>query len=258
MKKLYLNLNKYLFNFNAEGGSGAGGSGSGSGAASGAAVAGEGAGAGSDAGKGATQAGGQGDAAQPQQGADWRSSLPEDIRGHESLKDVKSIEDLTKAFLAKAVGSKLPEKLVVPQGIPENLAKWGLEEAKLDQDQFNKVVAKHAELQKQQMTALVTAHKAGLDSLYKEWGAEKDANLQLANRVLNFADPDGKLEFVKFLKSPESGFAMMNPMIIRLFHNIGKSMKEGGVIKSENVPANVTGQKVNQAYDMYPEHAPKK
>lgn len=179
----------------------------------------------------------------------WIDTLPEAIRGNEKLKNFKSLEDLAKAVLDVQAP---PTEIKLPEGTPEAVGKWAVEKG-LTQDQFDSVMKKHGEIIAEQSGQLLETHKAGTQELFKNWGESKDENLGLANRVVAYADPDGKLELIKFLKSPESGYAMVNPLVIKLFYNIGKSMKESGMLKNETPPlkANTT-KATDMAYEQYP------
>ena len=244
MKKFY--LSKYLYNFNTDAGAGeAAGGGAGSGQAA-------------DT-SGAPDAGatGAGNASGTESAKDWFSTLPEDIRNHEKLKGVKTGEEFVKAVLSTAKEGAVPEKYALPEGAPQEIADWAKSE-KLSQAQLDNIIKKHAEITDTQFKSRIEAQKAGAVELFKSWGAEKEANLQLANRVLAMSDPDGKLGVAKYMQSPESAYAMMNPIIIRMFHNIGLALKESGFIKGDFVPANQNnGVKVNPAHEMYPGQVPK-
>jgi len=245
MKKLYTEWSKYLYNFDT-------GEGEGAGAGGGAAGAGGAEGAGAAAATPSQQPEGASGTV-----VDWRESLPEDLRGHDKIKSISSIEDLAKALVSVKEAPVVPEKMILPSGVPEELGDWAVKTG-MTQTQFDAALTKFQEIKTVEMSAVVEKHKAGMNELYKVWGESKQENLNLANRVLAFADPDGKLELSKFLKSQESGYAMMNPIVVSLFYNLGKTMKESGVLKSAKPTTEQPTQKVNLAHEMYPNQAPKK
>lgn len=245
MKKVYLSLNRYLWAKNDDTGygAGAGGVGGDAGAADGAPDA--GAGTGTPDGQAATGT-----------EIDWKASIPAELVDNPRFKDVKSLDDMVKAYAAIKEAPVVPEAMTLPEGIPPELGAWAVESG-LTQEQFDSTLAKYGEIETARLEGVKVANKAGEVELLKAWGENSSANLQLANRVLDFADPDGSLKLGEFLKSPESGYAYNNPRIMTLFYNIGKAMKEGGALKSATPPKNPQGKKVNLAHELYPEQAPK-
>jgi len=243
MKKLYSTFSKYLYSFNAD--AGAGGAGAG----------GEGAGAVVD--QGAAASGGAapaGAAASTQQAADWFNALPEEVKKHERFAGIKTGEEFVKALTTE---TQTPEVYTLPEGTPEALGAWAKSE-KLTQKQLDSILKKHQEVVSENFKGMVAANKAGAVKLFEAWGADKPANLQLANRVLAMSDPDGKVGVLQYMQSQESGYAMMNPVVIQMFHNIGKHLQESGFLKSEVAGDVSSTKKVNVAYEMYPENVPNK
>lgn len=247
MKKLYLKLEDYLTNKNnANGEAGAGGDG------------------------GATPPSGEPAGTPPEGGAppasngepnaepsDWRASLSKELLENPRLKDIDSVEGLAKALVEFQDGTpNVPEAMAMPEGVPAAIGEWAVGLG-LTQEQFEGVLAKQQEVYSANLEGVKAANLEGEKALYEKWGEAKDENLALANRVVAFADPDGSLELVKFLQSPESGYAFNNPVILQVFHNIGKAFKEGGALKSDTPPNDPNRKKVPKAHLKYPQQAPK-
>lgn len=244
MKKVYLNPARYLLNKNSEGdGVGAGGTGGENAEGTGA----------PDSSVGSPGSEGQ---SQPAVIPDWKESIPSELKDNPRFANVETLDDVLKAFASIKEAPVVPETMTLPEGVPAEIGTWAVENG-LTQEQFDATLNQYATIEKGRLESVMAANKEGEAALYEQWGDAKKENLQLADRVVQFADPDGKLKLGEFLKSPASNYAYNNPMILTLFHNIGKAMKEGGALRSTTPPSGAVTKKVNKAHEMYPEQAPK-
>lgn len=114
----------------------------------------------------------------------------------------------------------------LPDGVPSSVADWA-NTHKLSQDQLNaslhffgNVSQAQAQAQQQQLRLAGEAH-------IKNWGENRDYNLKLAQRALRQNDPNGAL--TKALN--ETGYGN-HPAVLDFLLNLGKSMQEGGFLKS--------------------------
>jgi hypothetical protein len=218
--------------------------------------------AGATGGEGGSEGGGQSNAgAGGVAGApptDWFSALPETVRGHEKLKGFKSGDEVLDFISKASTPVAVPETYTLPEGVPAETGAWA-KGLGLSQAQLEGVLKQHQQVLTVQEKAMVESNKAATIKLFESWGAEKDAKLQLANRVLAMSDPDGKLGVAKFMQSRESGYAMMNPLVIQMFANIAEKLKEHGFVQSGNPgTGEVTKKTVHVGHEMYPDLAPKK
>lgn len=238
MRKQFLNIHKYLFTCNTD----AGAAGAASGESGGQGGSPDGAGAGG-------AAGGQ---------SDWFMSLPENVRGHERLKSFKSGEEVLDFISKAAMPVAVPETYTLPPDVPAETVQWA-KGLKLTQEQLDGVIKQHQTVLTAREKAMVEDNKAATIKLFEAWGDQKDAKLQLANRVLAMSDPEGKLGVAKFMQSRESGYAMMNPLVIQMFSNIAEKLKEHGFISSENPGGGDAAKKTTHVgHEMYPDLVPKK
>lgn len=188
---------------------------------------------------------------------DWRDSIPQEYANDPRFKEASSLVDVLKAYGGVTEAPALPETYTLPEGVPEEVKEWG-KEAGLTQEQFDLVLNKYGSVEASRLEGVKVANKQGFDQLVESWGEESKANLQLADRVIQFADPKGDLKLAEFLQGPQSNYAATNPMIVQLFLNIGKAMSEGGALVGDPVPGNTTGKKVHYAHELYPDNVPKK
>ena len=192
---------------------------------------------------------------------DWRGSLPEDLRSHPALTDIKDVGGLAKSFVhaqsmigadkivmpkpdaspaemadfynklgrpGAAEGYKFSETTV--EGVPKDEAtqKWardifhkhGLTQKQAD-GLYQDYVAKVGGDMKSMQEARGAQREQALEQLRGEWkGNEFDVNVQLAQRAVKTF---GSEELVKYLNDSGEGD---NPMLIKLFANIGKQLGE--------------------------------
>lgn len=198
---------------------------------------------------------------------DWRTQLPEDLRAEKSLASFKDLGSLAKSYLEsqKMIGGsiRLPKPDAPPEerqkflddlygklGRPESPDKYEIGTPTLPEG-----VPWDGEMQKE---FLGVAHKAGLNSeqaaallewyagktvtavegmaqatvqvaetLKKEWGAQYDRNLALAQRVVShLGGPD-------VLQTLDASGLGNDPALIRLFARVGRVMAEAQMIPGE-------------------------
>lgn len=190
--------------------------------------------------------------------ANWYEKLPEDLRGEESLKSISDFGSLVKSYVhaQKMVGA---EKIAVPGkhatdddwknvysklGLPKDTASYNMEVPKdttMDSEflgAFKEAAFKNGVLPKQanglmaffnesiKATQTKNAEKAqidqeaGINSLKTEWGAAFNDNLSIARLAVNKL---GNPELKDYLEKSGLG---NNPVMIKLFSNVGKFLKE--------------------------------
>lgn len=123
------------------------------------------------------------------------------------------------------------DKLEVPEGVTpdDSLDAWfrGVAHASgLTQEQaaglrqaFNAV---QVEAYKAQVAATEKARNDASEALKKEWGGDYDANIEVMRRAV---EGFGGQEFKALMDSTGLG---NNPVVIKVFHTIGKAMQEDG------------------------------
>ena len=142
-----------------------------------------------------------------------------------------------------------PEEYTLPEGMPEQLRSFAHDQG-FTQDQLDASLQQFGGyMQGMQQSHLEALRKAG-EAHVANWGSEANTKLSLAKAAVRQNDPDGKL--MKALN--ESGWGN-HPDVLDFLYNIGKSMQEGGFIKS-TVPKR-PGQKT-AAEAMYGENHPTK
>lgn len=197
--------------------------------------------------------------APPEGGApqDWRTSLPEDIRGEESIKNFKDVADLTKGFIEtkKLVGNatKIPKADAKPEewdtfysklGRPESPDKYDFklpegitaDEALMKEfrtaahasglqprqaqgllDWFNKN-------QGERMASYTKTMEEGVGKLKGEWGGKFDEKLSVASRAVKELGGD---ELISLLE--ETGLGN-HPTLVKFFAKLGESTMEDKII----------------------------
>lgn len=207
-----------------------------------------GSGQGSGAGSGS---GGSGSA------ADWKASLPEDIRSHGALAQIQDIQSLAKSYVhaQSVIGKKgvfvpgekatdeewqgfyksigVPEadkyEVAVPNGIPVNQdAIKGFKEAALKagllprqaQALLDWEVSREKTMQEQTAQQKANEQKQGLADLQKEWGAGYDKNISLAKTAV---EQIGGKTWQQFLERTGLG---NDPVVIKTMAEFGKLLGE--------------------------------
>lgn len=213
---------------------------------------------------------------EPQNNApDWRASLPDDIKGEESLKVIHDIPSLAKSYLnaQKMIGA---DKIGVPSkhwsdddwqmfynkiGRPE-LDKYEValpKDAKfIDPElvkelkpiahkmgvmpkQLEKIVewyeAKNGANAKQAEEATLKEIETNLGNLKKEWGVAYEDKLNYAKNVLKEHAPPELIDLIN--KDPITG---NNPHLIKLLNKVGEilykegNIPEGGTTSGKHTP----------------------
>ena len=119
-----------------------------------------------------------------------------------------------------------PSEYELPEGLPDNLRIFAHENG-FTQEQLSSAIQQFGGY----MTGMKSAERQALSEMgqthLKNWGENAQTNLNLARQALKQNDPDGTL--AKALN--ESGWGD-HPAVLDFLHNIGKSMQEGGFLKS--------------------------
>lgn len=99
--------------------------------------------------------------------------------------------------------------------------------------------------------AKIQMHENAVNSLKKEWGNDYDVNAELAVRAFNrLGELAGiKDEFTKFMNNSGLG---SNPMFVKIFHVIGKSMQDDKALDSGGTPSSGTEKDVPRGPDGRP------
>jgi len=129
-----------------------------------------------------------------------------------------------------------PGEYKVPDGLPkEEIGKFA-HDLGLSQEGLDKTLQLFGNyVQAQTQSRLVALRQMG-EAHVKNWGEESKYKLSLAKLALKQNDPDGAL--AKALE--ESGYGN-HPAVLDFLANLGKSMEEGGYIKSN--PAKMKAKK---------------
>lgn len=177
------------------------------------------------------------------------SWLPEDLRSNERLSVFKDPVELAKAFAAIEPVQPAPETYEAPAGIPEQLVSFA-KENNWSQAQFNKALELQTTVSAQQLEALDNSYKEGAKELFKSWGTEAKANVQLAQKALKYMDETGELG--KMLTETRAG---NHPSVIKALHKIGTMLKEGKFLDDSQAP--ITEKPKSMAARMFPNHPSK-
>lgn len=198
------------------------------------------AGAGAGAGGGASQ--------------DWRASLPEEIRGEESIKNFKDVADLTKGFIEtkKLVGSatKIPKADAKPEewdafhaklGRPESADKYEIKvpegakwddatdvkvkelffKAGLPPRQAQALVDGYNAMQTEQLAAYAKSLESGVEELKKDPNFAQ--NVATAAATVKEFGPEG---FAEFLDNPMMGNLGNHPLLVKFAINAGNRIAQ--------------------------------
>lgn len=168
--------------------------------------------------------------------------LPEDLRGHERLKDFESPEALARAFAEAPLAQELPEAYQVPEGFPEQFSKWA-KDTKLTQEQLDAVINLNTQVQTNTQRTRDNVYTQGRQQLFETWGEGKAENLKTAEAVFKSIPSGGQL--AQLLRATGEG---ANPVVIKALHEIGSFLKEGGHISNANVSGKVKADPLRQRY----------
>jgi hypothetical protein len=188
----------------------------------------------------------------PEGGAqDWRASLPEEIRGEESIKNFKDVADLTKGFIEtkKLVGNatKIPKADAKPEewdafhaklGRPESADKYEIKvpegakwddatdvkvkelffKAGLPPRQAQALVDGYNAMQTEQLAAYTKSLETGLAEITKD-----PKNVEIAIATVKEFGPEG---FKEFLDNPMMGNLGNHPLLVKFAINAGNQITE--------------------------------
>ncbi len=171
------------------------------------------------------------DGAAAVQNPSFIESLPEDIRGHEAIKNFDSAEKLARAHLETLGKVVIPPEsadkyeITVPDGKQVNqeflsgFKAWA-HEAGLSQKQAAALAEKYLAFEDAQLAAYSKAAEAQVNAVKIEWGDKFDANVAIAHKAVEqFCTAEDK----RYLD--ESGLGN-NPTLVRMFYKIGLAMND--------------------------------
>lgn len=187
-----------------------------------------------------------------QEVADWKASLPDELKSAKSIQSIKSVEDLVKSHInaQSVIGKKFedmtPEQmetyfnkqgrpetpdgyqLDAPEGSDENLVGWfknTAHELGLPAEQTGKLFSAYNELvANQQQQAEVAAQSQSIEdvkALKREFGPDFDKRSELAVRALEEFGGEDLKELVI-----SSGLGN-NPTLVKAFAKAGAMLAEG-------------------------------
>lgn len=220
--------------------------------------------------------------ANPYPKEDWRHSLPDDIRGDESIKLLNDVPTLAKSFLhaRKQIGANkvaLPSQHATEDDVQQfydSLGRPKLEEYKPNAPKNAKYVTAedvaalvpiahkagimpaqleailgHYETKQTEATEaynknLTTTLQGGMDSLQKEWGKAYDQRASWAKR---FVEEKGGPEAAAFFKDNKT--ASWNPALIKMFAAAGELIYREDTINNGEGGGNLLDPK--QALEKY-------
>lgn len=168
--------------------------------------------------------------------------LPEDLRGHERLKDFESPEALARAFAEALPAQALPDSYQVPEGFPEQFSKWA-KDTKLTQEQLDAVINLNTQVQTNTERTRDNVYSQGRQQLFESWGEGKAENMKTAEAVFKVL-PSGP-QLAQLLRATGEG---ANPVVIKALHEIGSFLREGGHISNANVSGKVKTDPLRQRY----------
>lgn len=168
--------------------------------------------------------------------------LPEDLRGHERLKDIGSPEALARLYAEAKFAQELPETYQVPEGVPEQVGKWA-KDTGLTQEQLNAMLALNDQMAQYSNGVRTNVYAQGRQALFDSWGEKKAENLKIAENAL-LAIPSGQ-KLAQFIKTSGEG---ANPVVIQALHEFGSFLQEGGFLKNSNVSTKGKGDPLKARY----------
>ena len=140
-----------------------------------------------------------------------------------------------------------PSEYELPEGMPDNIRIFAHENG-FTQEQLNASLQQFGGYMQGMKTAEQQSLRQAGEAHLKQWGDQAQTKLALAKQALKQNDPDGAL--AKALE--DSGYGN-HPAVLNFLHSIGKSMQEGGFLKSA-VPRNP--QERTAAQMMYGDNHP--
>lgn len=194
---------------------------------------------------------------------DWRTSLPEELRGEKSLEKYKSVPEVAKAYVeaSKLMGNAVHmpkpdapqeefDKFYARLGRPESPDKYelkrpenpaggqwdeGLEkefrtaahQSGLQPRQAQGLLDWFNKTQTERLTAYTKGMEEGVGKLKTEWGAKFDEKVGMAARAVKELGGD---ELKTMLEDTGLG---NHPVLVKLFAKIGESMMEDVIISGD-------------------------
>jgi hypothetical protein len=152
----------------------------------------------------------------------WRDTLPETLKGNETLSQFDSIDKLAEAFVQKSVEPEFkPEDYELPED-SQGFAKFAAEQ-KLSKSQVEALV----KLNMSSTEAVDAQYTEGLKKLEEgEWQGTFKENIALAKKALNHFDKSG--EVVKMLEATRAG---NHPAVVKFLYEIGAQLGEDVFVK---------------------------
>lgn len=215
----------------------------------------------------------------PPPAADWRTTLPDDLKADKSLEGFKDVAGLAKSYVEtkKLVGQKTL-KVPAADSSPDDIAAWRkalnipetadgyLTIVKLPEIAADPAWNKDAEksflsemhklhappavvqaalniygsLEAQKRDGAVKETQAASQELRREWGATFDANLGRANRAIQ---EFGGGELIDVFESSGLG---RNPIVVKTFAKIGNALVESGAMATEGLASGLTPDEARQ------------
>ena len=166
----------------------------------------------------------------------WFDGLGDDLKGNEALTGHDNLDGFVQASLKDRTDlAELREKIpIIPdkykldsEGADKDALVRFEGEAKnlgLTQEQAAGVVAFNKQRFGEVQQEMVNNEVKALDEVKAEWGTNYDANLKLAERAVEVF---GGKEFKTWLNETR---LVNNPVMMKLFHNIGAKMSEDSFI----------------------------
>jgi len=202
----------------------------------------------------------------------WLSTLPDELREHPTLTKFKEQAELARSYIN--LEKKISEKGIIkpkddappedwekyhialgrpetpdayeigrPEGLPDEFPyseeleglfkKWAYEEgltAKQTKNLFNKYIQTNIAEYNKASKIIGEAKEKAEEILRKEWGDNFANNLELARKARRQFAPDQGPEWDQL----ELGLGN-NPILVKMFANIGARMSEGELVKGETV-----------------------
>jgi hypothetical protein len=118
-----------------------------------------------------------------------------------------------------------PSEYTIPEGMPDSMRIFAHENG-FTQTQLDATLTNMGAYVEANTTAQRVALRDMGEAHLKNWGDQKETNLNLAKQALHQNDPDGQL--AKALD--DSGYGN-HPAVLDFLHNLGKGMQEGGFLK---------------------------
>lgn len=179
----------------------------------------------------------------------WNDNLSDELKGHERLNGIESLEDLAQKYADAKLAPEVPEPdgYDIPDGIPKSVGE-AANKLELSNEQFKGTIETFNQLTAAKDAAVLEAMEKAGEQETATWGDDKDKIVNLSKEALEYYDSEDK-ELTKILK--ESGYGN-HPAVLKFFKKLGQEFDEGGFIKSNNkTPGNTSKTAANV---MFPNH----